>query len=317
MENNELYSFGDLPISELMHALTSPIDVDSDDVLDEDIEHSGIKGMKWGIRRFQNRDGSLTPAGKKRYNQELSKVRAAEKVLKNKQATKAKIDKLNERKKAVEEGEEELKSVAGRSKSTPKKDASTNVEATPKKQTAKNLSDDELNTAIKRMELEKRYNTLQNELNPKKESMGRDFVKKLSKNVLDGTAEAGKNVAKTFMEKKLKEMLGVDDKTVEKAKTALEKLKEQADEIKTRKEMLENQAKIDELTSVNKRSQKIERELDAVRTEKQLLAEEKQLEYLKREKAQGWPEDKKKKNNNNNNDSNKNDKKDKKNQNNK
>ena len=29
--------------------------------------HSGIKGMKWGIRRFQNKDGSLTPAGKKRY----------------------------------------------------------------------------------------------------------------------------------------------------------------------------------------------------------------------------------------------------------
>lgn len=29
--------------------------------------HSGVKGMKWGIRRFQNKDGSLTPAGKKRY----------------------------------------------------------------------------------------------------------------------------------------------------------------------------------------------------------------------------------------------------------
>lgn len=29
--------------------------------------HSGIKGMKWGIRRFQNKDGSLTPAGRKRY----------------------------------------------------------------------------------------------------------------------------------------------------------------------------------------------------------------------------------------------------------
>lgn len=28
--------------------------------------HYGIKGMKWGIRRFQNKDGSLTDAGKKR-----------------------------------------------------------------------------------------------------------------------------------------------------------------------------------------------------------------------------------------------------------
>lgn len=30
--------------------------------------HYGIKGMKWGVRRFQNKDGSRTAAGKKRYN---------------------------------------------------------------------------------------------------------------------------------------------------------------------------------------------------------------------------------------------------------
>ena len=30
------------------------------------LQHHGIKGQKWGIRRFQNKDGSLTPAGKKR-----------------------------------------------------------------------------------------------------------------------------------------------------------------------------------------------------------------------------------------------------------
>lgn len=29
--------------------------------------HHGIKGMKWGVRRYQNKDGSLTSAGKKRY----------------------------------------------------------------------------------------------------------------------------------------------------------------------------------------------------------------------------------------------------------
>lgn len=30
------------------------------------LQHHGILGMKWGVRRFQNRDGSLTSAGKKR-----------------------------------------------------------------------------------------------------------------------------------------------------------------------------------------------------------------------------------------------------------
>lgn len=31
------------------------------------LSHWGIKGMKWGRRRYQNSDGTLTPAGKKRY----------------------------------------------------------------------------------------------------------------------------------------------------------------------------------------------------------------------------------------------------------
>ena len=29
--------------------------------------HHGIRGQKWGVRRYQNSDGSLTKAGKKRY----------------------------------------------------------------------------------------------------------------------------------------------------------------------------------------------------------------------------------------------------------
>lgn len=32
-----------------------------------ELYHWGIKGMKWGVRRYQNKDGTLTPAGKKHY----------------------------------------------------------------------------------------------------------------------------------------------------------------------------------------------------------------------------------------------------------
>lgn len=31
-----------------------------------ELYHHGIKGQRWGVRRFQNEDGSLTPKGKKR-----------------------------------------------------------------------------------------------------------------------------------------------------------------------------------------------------------------------------------------------------------
>ncbi len=32
------------------------------------LQHHGVKGMKWGVRRYQNADGSLTAAGKKHYD---------------------------------------------------------------------------------------------------------------------------------------------------------------------------------------------------------------------------------------------------------
>ena len=39
----------------------------------DDIYHHGIKGQRWGVRRYQNKDGSLTPAGQKRLEKKDAK----------------------------------------------------------------------------------------------------------------------------------------------------------------------------------------------------------------------------------------------------
>lgn len=60
----------------------------------DSLEHHGILGQKWGVRRYQNKDGTLTAAGKRRYKQifergsedplyEVSVKRAADKALKS------------------------------------------------------------------------------------------------------------------------------------------------------------------------------------------------------------------------------------------
>ena len=44
---------------------------------DNELMHFGVKGMKWGVRRYQNYDGSYTRAGVKRYNESLDKYEKA------------------------------------------------------------------------------------------------------------------------------------------------------------------------------------------------------------------------------------------------
>lgn len=66
-------------------------------VYDKELSHHGIKGQKWGVRRYQNRDGSLTNAGKNRYNKNYTeKQRREDRSMYGRRAEKRINRRLNE-----------------------------------------------------------------------------------------------------------------------------------------------------------------------------------------------------------------------------
>lgn len=144
------------------------------------LAHHGILGQKWGIRKYQNPDGSLTEEGRKRYGvngerkslgTRIKEDRAAKKKAKQRKAALEKARKAKEEKakqeKLAKEYEEKKQEVlrSGSAKEVLKYRGS--------------MTNNELNAALNRINWEKQLN----DLAKKEEPSGFDQIDKAFKTV--------------------------------------------------------------------------------------------------------------------------------------
>lgn len=162
------------------------------------LSHHGTKGMRWGVRRYQNHDGSLTDAGRKRYGDDsdsskpkmsFGEKRAAKKKAKEAEARKqARLEAMRKGKEAKQKAAEE----------EAKKQAETEVkkqkvlESRSAKEIYENaylFTNEELNTAYQRLMLERNISNLA----PREVSKGEKFIKGVinTANTVSSVAEAG------------------------------------------------------------------------------------------------------------------------------
>ena len=173
--------------------------------------HHGIMGMKWGIRRYQNPDGSLTIAGKIRYG---NKNRLEASV--NKKAAKL------QRKYNDLTGKSIRQNNAAKDK--------TKEEARKKDLKSKSISEmssEELQAAINRINLEKIYLQAMESVNPRKVNLGQKFIYSFKDQAVNsiskGAAEALGDVVKGALTKSLKKSLGLSDSSKDNQKKKVNK----------------------------------------------------------------------------------------------
>lgn len=187
----------------------------------EYLEHHGTKGMKWGRRLYQNKDGSLTPAGKKRYNKEMDKLKAEKKKLRNEERTKKKLDKLNQMKTDVDTLKKKSKGEDVEIENeTPEAKRERLLKSTNAKELYENkdlLTTNELNERINRIDTEAR---LKSKIVEDHQQTGLDYVNsKMRKgsdtlnnvtNLYRKIDDAYSTVAKSAIGKTLAKQLGLE-----------------------------------------------------------------------------------------------------------
>ena len=152
-----------------------------------ELYHHGVKGQRWGIRRYQNKDGSLTAYGKKRYAKELAKLEAEKKRVRQYEQTAKKMSKLDDMRKDLDERKKALNPD-----DTPEPVKQQKTQTTPQKRKLSELSNEEIQAKIDRMNLENKYKELAqariDAVSKKEVSKGRKFAEEVLTN-------AGKNIA--------------------------------------------------------------------------------------------------------------------------
>lgn len=190
----------------------------------DELMHWGVLGMKWGVRRYQNADGTLTAAGKKRYGTKsnFEKVQRAKKA-----ASPDKLKKQKAREKANARTEAEIakyKKKAGIEDN--KKESTNNSTEINKTKSIKEMSNAEIQARIDRIRLEQTLASLQ----PKKVSAGEKFIKNLSGFATKTLTDVSQKVINKAIENAFKE---------QKVETAYDKLKKENDMLNEQKRKME------------------------------------------------------------------------------